>query len=105
MLSNRELSDALSNIAWTARVAVGLRSARVPMRVYSLGVGALVLLAVTSGNAYAGTCNLTVAGSTCTEGGALYTNILPVGTFYVDPFLQMKTSGGSTTEQGYNTTG
>ena len=57
----------------------------------------------------AGPCDLTVAGSTCSVAfgstSALYTNILPTGTFYVDPFLQMKTSGGSNTEQGYNTTG
>src|SRR5688572_16683841 len=57
----------------------------------------------------AGPCSVTVAGSTCSVAfgttSAVYTNVLPTGTFYVDPFLQMKNTGGSTTEQGYNTTG
>ena len=55
--------------------------------------------------ARADVCNLTVYGSTCNAvsfGGAVYTNILPVGTFYIDPFLQLKATG---TEQGYNTGG
>ena len=40
-------------------------------------------------------------------GGALYSNnnMVPGGTFYIDPFLQMRTTSGNTTEQGYNTSG
>ena len=73
-----------------------------------LVVGALLGLGFTQ-EATAGPCDLTVAGSTCSVAfgstSALYTNVLPTGTFEVDPFLQVKTAGGSSTEQGYNTTG
>jgi PEP-CTERM motif len=67
---------------------------------------AAVLLPFGAAPAAAAVCNLTVAGSTCSDvsfGGAIYTNVLPVGTFYIDPFLQIKSS--STVEQGYNTGG
>ena len=74
-----------------------------------LAVGVLLGLSGFVQDAYAGPCDLTVAGSTCSVAfgstTAVYTNVLPTGTFYVDPFLQMKTAGGATTEQGYNTTG
>jgi hypothetical protein len=51
---------------------------------------------------HAAVCDLTSAGSTCSSFGAIYTNVLPTGTFYIDPFLQMKNTGS---EQGYNTNG
>jgi hypothetical protein len=74
-----------------------------------LAVTLLLCLLGFAQTTYAGPCDLTVAGSTCSVAfgatSAVYTNVLPTGTFYVDPFLQMKTSGGATTEQGYNTTG
>jgi len=65
--------------------------------VVSVGFGARVEGAV---------CDLTVAGSTCSSfGGVIYTNVLPTGTVYIDPFLQLKTSMGGTSEKGYNTSG
>jgi hypothetical protein len=53
-------------------------------------------------SAHAGVCDLTVGGSTCDSFGAIYTNVLPTGTYYIDPFLQLKSNGS---EQGYNTSG
>jgi len=63
---------------------------------------ALVATLVHVAPAQAGVCDLTVAGSTCGSFGAIYTNVLPTGTFYIDPFLQIKNTGS---EQGYNTGG
>jgi hypothetical protein len=65
---------------------------------------AAAMLPLSVAAASAGVCDLTVAGSTCSSvnfGGAIYTNALPPGTFYIDPFLQIKSS--SATERGYNT--
>jgi hypothetical protein len=56
--------------------------------------------------ASAGVCNLTTRGSTCSDvsfGGAIYTNSVASGTFYVDPFLQISKTGNNPIEQGYNT--
>jgi hypothetical protein len=72
-----------------------------------LPLASLFFVALTLGAPVeAAVCDLTVAGSTCSPiNGAIYTNVLPTGTFYIDPFLGIKTSGSSTTEQGYNTGG
>ena len=69
-----------------------------------------VVLPLSIAPASAAVCDLTTKGSTCSAvsfGGAIYTNVVTseTRTFYIDPFLQMKTSGGSTTERGYNTGG
>ena len=58
--------------------------------------------------ARADVCNLTTTGSTCSSvsyGGAIITNSYTTGTYYIDSFLQLRTTGGSTTEQGNNTGG
>jgi hypothetical protein len=70
---------------------------------------ATVLLPLSAAPSSAGVCDLTTRGSTCSDvsfGGAIYTNALSTQpeTFYIDPFLQMKTTGNSTTERGYNWT-
>jgi hypothetical protein len=50
-------------------------------------------------------CDLS-SRNTCLTNGAYYSNVLATGTFTIDPFLQMKTTGSTTTtEQGYNTAG
>ena len=69
-----------------------------------------VVLPLSVASASAGVCNLTTRGSTCSDvsfGGAIYTNSIASGTFYVDPFLQISKPSGKdpnpTIEQGYNT--
>ncbi len=71
---------------------------------------AAVLLPLSVAPSSAGVCDLTTKGSTCTDvsfGGALYTNQVTSATrtFYIDPFLQLKSTGVSPIERGYNTGG
>jgi hypothetical protein len=70
-----------------------------------LPAAAFLGIVVCSAPARADVCDLSVTKTTCdplTFGGAYYTNVLPSGTFSVDPFLQLKGAG---TETGYNTSG
>jgi hypothetical protein len=62
-------------------------------------------IVVCSTPARADVCDLSTGKSTCNPsmyGGAYYSNVLPSGTFSVDPFLQVRATG---TESGYNTSG
>src|SRR5690349_17714026 len=61
-------------------------------------------LALGSGSALAGGCNLYTATSTCAFNGAGFDVVgpQPTGTGYIDSFLRVQQKG---TEQGYNTTG
>lgn len=70
---------------------------------------AAVMLPLSVAPSSAGVCDLTTSGSTCLDvnvwGGAIITNNLATGTFYIDPFLQIRDGDGSATtaEVGYNT--
>lgn len=72
----------------------------------SLFTAALVVagLALGSGSALAGGCNLYTATSTCAINGATFDVVgpQPTGTGYIDSFLRVQQKG---TEQGYNTDG
>jgi hypothetical protein len=70
-----------------------------------LPAAAFLGILVCSVPARADVCDLSTGKSTCnplTFGGAYYSNVLPSGTFSVDPFLQIRALG---TESGYNTSG
>jgi hypothetical protein len=66
---------------------------------------ALAFLVLCSTPARADVCDLSTGRGTCdplTYGGAYFSNVLPSGTFKVDPFLQVRATG---TESGYNASG
>jgi hypothetical protein len=66
---------------------------------------AVAVLVVCATPARADVCDLSAGRSTCDPpiyGGAYYSNVLPSGTYNVDPFLQVRATG---TESGYNTSG
>ena len=67
----------------------------------------VVGLMVATGVAFADTtCDLTLAGNSCTLNGATFTNVTPqsTGTGVIDPFVQVAGSGSQAQTQAYNTT-